>query len=181
MKRYKVHSKTTSCFFSSLTITDWVPVFQNDKYFDIIIDNLQYCRENKGLLLLGYVIMPTHLHVITMHNNKTTLSDLMRDFKSYTSKEISKQMSSDGKEWYLKKFKSAACPFSKQRYKVWQDGFHPISILSTKWFSEKVYYIHYNPVRKGFVENPEYWKYSSARNWLMDDNRVIEIDKIMII
>ena len=38
-------------------------------------------------------------------------------------------------------------------------------------------YIHNNPVRMGFVELPEHWKYSSARNWLLNDDSIIKIDK----
>ena len=58
------------------------------------------------------------------------------------------------------------------------------SILSIKslkymrWFVQKLQYMHDNPVRKGFVESPEDWKYSSARNWINDDNNIIEISKL---
>ena len=45
-------------------------------------------------------------------------------------------------------------------------------------FVQKFQYMHDNPVRKGFVESPEDWKYSSARNWLNDDNNIIEISKL---
>ena len=37
--------------------------------------------------------------------------------------------------------------------------------------------MHENPVRKGFVELPEHWKYSSARNWMLHDDSIIRIDK----
>ncbi|HPN34387.1 MAG TPA: hypothetical protein PK843_07735 [bacterium] len=39
-------------------------------------------------------------------------------------------------------------------------------------------YIHFNPVRRGYVERPEYWKYSSARNYNLDDDSIIELDSI---
>jgi len=44
------------------------------------------------------------------------------------------------------------------------------SLYSEKWFYQKLNYLHENPVRKGFVTKPEDWKYSSAKNWLLDDH-----------
>jgi len=31
---------------------------------------------------------------------------------------------------------------------------------------QKVEYIHHNPVKRGYVDNAEHWRYSSARNYL---------------
>ena len=53
-----------------------------------------------------------------------------------------------------------------------------IALKSGKWFNQKLQYIHANPVRKGFVEKPEAWKYSSARNWLLNDHGIIKIMKL---
>ncbi len=61
-------------------------------------------------------------------------------------------------------------------YKVWQDGFHPIAIESKKFFLQKLGYIHENPVKKGFVEKAEHWKYSSARNYYYKDHSIIEVE-----
>jgi hypothetical protein len=41
---------------------------------------------------------------------------------------------------------------------------------------QKIEYIHYNPVKRGYVDEPEYWRYSSARNYLNDDHTIIEVD-----
>jgi putative transposase len=68
----------------------------------------------------------------------------------------------------------------KPDYKIWQDEYHPIAITSEKLFLQKMEYMHNNPVRKGFVEKPKYWKYSSARNWLLGDDCIIQINRDMI-
>ena len=62
--------------------------------------------------------------------------------------------------------------------KVWKDEYHPIAVKSPRWFREKLTYMHNNPVRKEFVEYPEHWKYSSAKNWLNNDNSIIQIQKL---
>ena len=177
MKRYKVYPEITSYYYSTLSITAWLPVFQDVFYFRIIINSLQYCRENKGLFLIGYVIMPTHLHLITSNEDNTTLPEILRDFKNFTSKKISQQLEIDGRNTFLKVFERSAEKLKKQKLRVWQHDYHPIALTSEEWMNQKMDYVHDNPVRKGFVETPENWKYSSARNWYENDDSIIEIDR----
>ena len=177
MKRFKISTEETSFYYSTCTIIAWIPIFQSEPYFQIIINSLNYCRKHKGLLLLGYVIMPSHLHLITSNDSSTTLSDIMRDFRAYTSRKIREQLEQEGRLNYLNIFETSAKNLRKQKYKIWHDDYHPVALKSEKWFHQKMNYLHNNPVRKGFVEQPEHWKYSSARNWLLDDDSIIGIDK----
>ena len=62
--------------------------------------------------------------------------------------------------------------------KIWQEGYHPVAIKNGRLFEQKLDYIHFNPVEKGFVEKPEHWKYSSARNYLLGDDSLLSIDEI---
>jgi hypothetical protein len=73
-------------------------------------------------------------------------------------------------------FLKGPCP-SLPFYKNDLDDFHPIALLSEQWIRQKIDYVHYNPVRKGNGELPDHWKYSSARNWILGDNSIIEIDR----
>ena len=65
VRQYKTDESLTSVYFSTCTVTEWLCVFKEEKYFDIIIESLKYCIDHKGLLMLGFVIMPTHLHLMT--------------------------------------------------------------------------------------------------------------------
>ncbi|MBN2029150.1 transposase [bacterium] len=179
MKRYKVYPEETEFYYTTSTIVNWIPIFQKNELFQIIIKSLIYCQKNKGLNLHGYVIMPTHLHLITSQNQKNILSEIMRDFKHFTSTEIIKYFEKENHVFYLKLFKQAASKRSiDQNHKIWKNEYHPIAIKSPQWFNEKLNYMHNNPVRKGFVKLPEHWKYSSARNWLYNDNSIIQIQKL---
>ncbi len=81
------------------------------------------------------------------HGKEThNLSEIMRDLKNYTSKEIKKKLTVDNRIQFLKIFSNAAENLQKQQYKIWQDGYHPVALLSEKWFNEKMEYMHYNPV-----------------------------------
>lgn len=76
-------------------------------------------------------------------------------------------------------FRAAAAEEGRgNKYKVWQEGFHPIAIDSEEFFHQKLNYLHDNPVRKGFVERPEHWMYSSARNYLLGDHSIISVECI---
>jgi hypothetical protein len=52
-----------------------------------------------------------------------------------------------------------------QRYQLWQEGSHPEQIQSDEMMIQKLEYMHYNPVRRGYVDDPTHWRYSSARNY----------------
>jgi putative transposase len=180
MKRYKVYKETYNVYFSTSTIVEWLPVFTSDIYFNAIIDSLKYCQANKGLNLIAYVIMPEHIHLVTSNLEEINLSDIMRDFKRFTSKEISHQLKIDNKHLLLEAMEGFAHKGKgNTEYKVWQDGFHPESIYSEMFLQQKIDYIHLNPVRRGLVSKPENWLYSSARNYISSDETIITVDKFL--
>ena len=177
MERHQLSPSESDFYYSTSTISYWIPLFQEESYFNVIIQSLKYCQSHKGLILHGYVIMPTHLHLITSQKPGCGLSAVMRDFKHYTSSKMIELLHLDRHHYYLSLFeKVAQRNINKQRFKVWQEGFHPVLLNSEKWFYEKLNYLHENPVRKGFVEKPEYWKYSSARNWVYGDHEVFRVE-----
>ena len=73
--------------FITATVVDWIDVFTRKTYRDSIIECLDYCIQNKGMILYGYVIMSNHIHIIIQSEN-AKLSDLIRDFKKFTAKKI---------------------------------------------------------------------------------------------
>lgn len=73
--------------FITATVVDWIDVFTRQRYNDIVIDSLKFCRRNKGMILYGYVIMSSHIHLI-IQSSDGKLSDLVRDFKKFTAKNI---------------------------------------------------------------------------------------------
>jgi REP element-mobilizing transposase RayT len=177
MGRYKVDPEGGTPYFCTCTIMGWLAVFNAPPYFQIIIDSLNYCRQHKGILLNGYVIMPNHLHLILLPLQGIDLSGVMRDFKRYTSRAITKQLQADKHVSFLRFFeRAAAAAGGKSDYKVWREEFHPEELHTRKWFEQKLRYIHENPVRKGFVDEAAHWRYSSARNYEHGDHSVIEVD-----
>ena len=153
-------------YFITMTIIDWIDVFTRRIYFEFIIKNLKYCQTKKGLDIYEYVIMTNHLHMICMGNG-IPLSDILRDFKSYTSKELVKLIKENPKEsrrkWMLNAFRRAGKknPLNEM-YQVWQNFNYPTLLDSSYLIDQKTEYIHMNPVVAGFVHEPYEYFYSSA-------------------
>jgi REP element-mobilizing transposase RayT len=179
--KYKART-TEEAYFITITTVGWIDIFTrlNQKYN--IINALQYCQKKKGLEIYAYCIMHSHIHLMCKATNGFILSDVMRDFKKYTSKKIIQTIMNEPesrREWLLAYFEKA-CEHLKreQNYKVWQDGYHA-EIIETNWFiKQKVNYIHNNPVKDKVVTLPEDYYFSSARNYagLENDLDVIILD-----
>lgn len=169
MSRYKIWEQN-GLNFLTLTVVDWVDVFTRKSYKDIIIDSLRYCQNEKGLAVYAYVIMSNHLHLIAEARGSIPLSDILRDFKKFTSKAILSEIEQGGyesrKEWMLYRFAFRGRMVKDRRQtQFWQRGNHPILLYSMPVIAQKIAYIHNNPVVAGWVECPEYYLYSSASNY----------------
>jgi hypothetical protein len=110
------------------------------------------------------------------------MSDFIRDFKQFTAKKILAEIdnvSESRRDWMLYRFEFAG-KYDPQitKYRFWKDTNHPIEITSTELFKQRMNYIHLNPVKAGFVANPEDYLHSSARNYAGLDALIdIEIEE----
>jgi len=164
--RYRIFSDTHYAYFVTCTIVDWLPVLVHDAYRQIVLDSLAYLREHKQTQLNAYVVMPTHLHAVLWPQEDVNLSDVLRDFKRFTSRSIAKEATRQGDRQFLDAFAAARQHGRAQdesQYQVWQEGSHPEAIYTPDFAYQKINYIHANPVRAGLVAAPEDWPYSSAR------------------
>ncbi len=78
--------------FLTITVIEWIDIFTKPEYCKIITDSLKFCRENKGLILYGYVIMPNHIHLLVGARGSFNLSQIISDFKKHTTREILKTL-----------------------------------------------------------------------------------------
>jgi putative transposase len=153
-------------YFATLTVAGWIDIFTRQRYCELILENWRYCIKEKGLLIYAYVIMPSHIHLVA-RQNEGHLDTLLRDFKSYTAKEIIKLIKQEKgesrKEWLLHMFKYfAKYQIQNAEYMFWQKTSYPIKLNYPKIIDQKIDYIHNNPVEAGYVSEPEAWLYSSA-------------------
>lgn len=122
--------------------------------------------------------MTNHIHIVCQ-SQTGKLSDTVRDFKSFSTKEIIKYIEENvesRKEWllYLSKFYANKTNQNKE-YKLWTNDNHPEEIISADFLKQRVNYIHENPVRAGWVNEPQYYVYSSASNYILGEG-IMDID-----
>ncbi len=169
-RKYKFRDQQ-KLYFVSFSVVYWMDVFIRDEYRQIPLDSLRYCGKHKGLEVYAWCIMTSHVHfIIGSQGNK--LEDIMRDLKRFTSQEIRKAIQlhpqESRKEWMIWMMERAAkrnSNNSKSGSQFWQQHNHPIELSSNFLLQQKLDYIHRNPVEAGFVTAPEYYPYSSARDY----------------
>lgn len=78
-------------YFLTFQVVGWADVFTRKVYRDLVLENLSYCRLEKGLYLYGFVIMTSHIHLVVQQKDGK-LSDWVRDFQKFTSKKLMKMI-----------------------------------------------------------------------------------------
>jgi putative transposase len=173
--RYKINKDgNAQIYFVTSTIVEWIPVFTCADHFRILIDSLEYCRNKYDMKLYAFVIMENHFHLLA---GAKDLSQPMQALKSYTSKKLLESIKEKRSDWLLNQLAFFKAKHKKESsYQVWQEGYHPQEMQDWDMLKQKIEYIHHNPVRRGYVERPEYWQYSSAKEILSGEAGVIKMD-----
>ncbi|AMK78677.1 MULTISPECIES: REP-associated tyrosine transposase [Methylomonas] len=160
--RYRV-LQNPSPHFLTATINQWLPLFTRPATVNIVLDSWRFLQHESGFQLYGYVILENHLHLIAASPD---LSRDMQRFKAYTAKQIIAYLQQSGSEQVLELLALLKRPHkTESEYQVWEEGSHPQLIESEAAMRQKLDYIHLNPVKRGYVDLPEHWRYSSARNY----------------
>ena len=163
-------------YYLTLTTVGWIDIFTRQCYRDIILDSLKYCQENKGLILNAYVVMSNHLHLIARAEEGKRLSNILRDFKRFTSNQIIKTIQKEResrKDWLLHVMAYHA-KYNKNNsmYQLWRRDNHPFFLYTPRFIAQKLDYLHWNPVRAGLVREPEHYLYSSASNYVLGEGLI---------
>lgn len=163
--------------FVSFSTVGWIDVFTRRLYKDILVESLKYCQKEKGLELYGWCIMTNHVHLLARTKEGNRLSDILRDFKRHTSKEvlqaIQDNLQESRKEWMLSIFKKAGEYNSNNKhYQFWQQDNKPIELYSPEVIQKKLNYIHQNPVMEGIVEQATDYLYSSDKNYASEEGLI---------
>lgn len=130
---------------------------------------LSIVRPTKELEVYGYCMMTSHVHMI-IGTETGVLSDIVRDFKSFTSRHIIKAIKSNNhesrREWMLSLMYAAGINNERNKYfQFWQQHNHPIELNTAEMLEQRLAYIHNNPVELGLVGKEEEWLHSSAGDY----------------
>lgn len=153
-------------YFVTCTVIKWLKIFNQNSHINILLSSLLYCQDHKGLLIYGWCFMPNHVHMI-VGSQKDPLSNVLRDFKSYTSRQIRKVMSTKLYDpeisfIYQQMIQAGTNNSNNKDWQLWQQHNQPKVLFSRKVARQKLDYIHFNPVKAGLTKTPQSWPYSSA-------------------
>jgi REP element-mobilizing transposase RayT len=149
--------------FVTCTVLHWIPIFTRQETVEIVLESLRFLQ-SEGFKVFAYVVLENHLHMVVQSDN--LVKDMAR-FKQFTAKQCLNYLQThqvktllDQLAFYKKAHKAG------WTYQFWQEDYHPEWIQSDEMMRQKIEYIHQNPVKRGYVELPEHWRYSSARDYL---------------
>lgn len=165
---YKIRNQE-AIHFITFAVVEWIDVFTRNIYKDIVLDSVRHCQSEKGLNLHAWCLMTNHLHLMASAKN-ADLSDILRDFKKYTSGQIIKTIENNPKEsrksWMLPIFREQGRKNARNGdNQFWRQDNQPKECFSAAFTVQKIDYIHHNPVDAGIVDKPEEYLYSSARDY----------------
>jgi REP element-mobilizing transposase RayT len=129
------------CYHITTATAGRARLFHDHRNALVVSNALQFLRSERAYLL-GYVIMPDHLHALLVPRGDQTVSRLMQTIKGYTARVINEL---DGARGVL-----------------WQEGFYDRVIRTERHLRDAITYVHNNPVAAGIVERPEDYVFSSA-------------------
>lgn len=160
--RYNIYEEVYPYFITS-SIRYRLPVFSVPAAARIVFNAIMFLQEKKEIKLFAFVIMENHLHLVLQGH---ALARKIGSFKSYTARTIIDLFEENGHYNILNRLKRVKLSHKTDRsYQLWEEGYHPKQLVSDNMMFQKIRYIHENPVKRGYVDEPEHWRYSSARNY----------------
>ena len=172
--RYKIYENQQP-YFLTCTVVNWLPIFSSRPVAQILLDSLRFLQTHDRLTVYAYIILENHLHLMA---SSLDLAKEIGDFKSFTARKILDFFTANQARHILELLADSKIAHKRDRtYQLWQEGSHPELIQGDDMMRQKIEYIHNNPVKRGYVDDPTHWRYSSARNYvgqagLLEVNRV---------
>lgn len=159
--KYRRYYRLESCVFLTITTHQKRPIFQHPDNIHKLRVAIAQVKAEMPFEIVAAVVLPDHMHFLwQLPEDDWNYSKRVGRMKVF----FSKSMGNIGYEpEYLSHSKI------KHREKaIWQRRFWESTIKNEKQFENYVNYIHYNPVKHGYVEYPQQWKYSSIHQWIKD-------------
>ena len=180
MTRWRPDFNPDSLYFITTTAVKQAHLFRRDVIKRILVDNLNLVRILGRIELFVFVIMPNHIHFIVRCVADYPFSNLLRDFKSNTAKQIIWQYEAEGNQRVLDFFRAKVSRSKKQAFKVWDDEYVAKEVFSPDFLLQKIEYIHNNPLQTHWqlVERAEDYVWSSARFYLLDAHPLIPVSDV---
>jgi putative transposase len=172
-------SRTTPAYYFTSVAHHRIPIFRTDKLKQMLCDALNEVRAKHGILILAYVIMLDHIHLLVY--SEKDMSEALRLLNGVSARRIIQYLKENSFESSLLKLRGETRE-RNHKHSVWQHHPDSLEIFGEDTFRQKVEYIHMNPVRAGLVDDPLEYCFSSARLWVdrADEDEPLLTDHLKI-
>jgi putative transposase len=162
----QLHFITCSCYRR-------LPFLRSAPKRDVLLKILHNVREKYHFSLVGYVVMPEHIHILISEPKIGTPGTVMQVFKQRVSRAL-RMKTRPRNANQLSLWKNAPHLHAKH---FWQRRFYDFNVWSARKRIEKLHYMHRNPVKRGLVNDPKLWLWSSYRFYQYDENNICTPDR----
>ena len=142
-----LHFITCSCYHRR-------PLLGSPSRRDLFLKVLEEVRQRYLFVVVAYVVMPKHFHLLISEPEIGDPSVVIQSVKIGFARKVIHRDGDSGS--------GTAAP-------IWQRRFYDFNVWGREKRVEKIRYIHRNPVRRGLVNNPEDWKWSSFRAYAFNE------------
>jgi putative transposase len=149
-----------------------LPLLKTVRARDIFVKELGKIRDEMGFQLIGYVVMPEHVHLLISEPKQGTPSSVLQRLKLRVSRKFRKRGRSGSTNQLRLPFAEAQKPLRA----FWQARFYDFNVYTSGKKKEKLNYMHANPVVRGLVGHPKDWKWSSWEFYYGEGPGVLSID-----
>ena len=157
-----LHYITTSCYKQR-------PLLALASRRDLFLEVLEHVRRRYHFVVVGYVVMPEHVHLLLSEPGRGNPSTVMQAVKQGFARRILGRLRS--------RLAAERCHECDCEDHIWQRRFYDFVLWTAQKRQEKLHYIHQNPVACGLVEAPEQWRWSSARHYLLGESGPVSVNE----
>ena len=150
-----------------------LPLLTNDELISIVIEAIKDVRAQTGLKLLGYVIMPNHIHLVLIPPIDGKVGFIIGEIKRISAREIHRWLKTVNSKLLVRLNITRR---GVAKFAFWQKRCFDHNCRSEEAVRTKVKYCHDNPVKWDLVKSPEEWRWSSHNCYHGSDNVPLEID-----
>jgi REP-associated tyrosine transposase len=171
LKRYyghgDLHFVTFSCYQRK-------PLLGTSRARDCFVEILNEVHEQYSFLLVGYVVMPEHVHLLMSESESATPSTVLRVVKQRVSRALRNRGRATPRNRGLRRPAGAEVSLPS----FWQRRFYDFNVWSHAKRNEKLDYMHLNPVKRGLVSLPGDWPWSSWLFYETGKTGLVKIDPV---
>jgi putative transposase len=165
-----LHFITTSCYRR-------LPLLEKPQHRDLLLDVLERVRRRYHFVVVGYVIMPEHMHLLLSEPERGDPSKVMQAIKQGFARRLLRKQSAADDPPTNDRRQGGLWDTAFDRGHLWQARFYDFVVYTENKRVEKLRYMHRNPVKRGLVAEPQQWDWSSYRHYADGERGIVLVNE----